>query len=192
MLLIAALGDACTIMVRGMSTRMVAVVVSPIVLLGMISVGAVVEVRWMCAMAFRMIVRRTGTLIEHPRMDYFVISSVSDSGIMVGRMIAIVSCMVMCRNGVGARVGTCIKIRIWRRIAQGFISMSVPLSSNFSARSHILGVMTGSGVRCVIAMLAVRGVLVIRNLTCCDIGHTRSTARRSTTHDGRKWTHVRD
>ena len=173
-------------MVRGMSTRVNAVVVSPIVLMGMMSVGAVVEVRWMRAIAIRMIVQRTSTLFEHPRMDYFVISSVSDSGIMVGRMIAIVSRMIMCQNGVGVRVGTCIKTRIWRRIAQGFISVSVSLSRNFSARSHILGVMTVTGVRCVMTMLAVRGVLVIRSLTCCDIGHTRSSAHRSTTHDCRE------
>ena len=192
-LLIAVLGDACTIMVRGMSASGVAVVVSPIVHRGMMGVGAVVEVRWTRAMACRMIVRRTGTLIEHPRTDCFVISSVSGSGIMVGRMIAIVSRMVVMRqSGVGVRGGTCIETRIWRRIAQGSISVSVTLSRTFSAtRSHVLGVMTGSGVRGVITMLAVRGVLMIRNLARCDIGHTRSSAHRSTTHDCRDWTHVR-
>ena len=188
----AVLGNACTIMVRGVSTRIVAAVVSPIVLMGMMSVGAVVEVRWMSAMAFRVILQRTSTLIEHPRMDYLVISSVSGSGVMVGRMIAMVSRMVMCQNRVGVRVGTCVKIRIWRRIAQDFSSVSISLSRTFSVRCHILGVMTDSSVRCVVTMLAIRGVLMIRNLTCCDIGHTRSSVRRSATHDCKEWTHVRD
>ena len=196
----AVLCDGGTVVVRGMGTRVVVgvVVVSFIVLLmGMMGMGAVVSVRWMKnALTYRVIiVQRLRTPVEHPRMDNLVMSSVSSSsGIIVRRMTAIVSRIIQWLNGVGVLVVTFIERR---RIARGgYSSVSGSLgstsSASASARSPSSGVATCSGVRCVMTTLAVRGVLMIRDLTCRDIGRARSGARRrSTTHGCEEWTHVR-
>ena len=102
-------------------------------------------------------------------MKYLMISSVSVGGVVVGGVVAVVACVVVCLNRVGVSVGACVRSGVRRRIARCLSSIVV--------RSGVVGMVSRGVVPRIVVMLAVRGMLMVRELTCSDIGHSRSIAR---------------
>lgn len=109
---------------------------------------------------------------------------------VVGRVVAVVARVVVCLNGVGVRVTTCVKpARVRRRIAYGSSSTLVISSLGSMARSlGGLVVVRDVVLRSIVVMLTVGGVLVLGELTCGDVGRSCGGARGDPADGCEEWT----